>query len=160
MGTSIGYDFVIEVKVEVYFVGKECSYFFSGDIFLSGTENHPLSKPMVYHHQKGIRASGRGEVSDKVTRDLLEGVRHRGASGGERGNSGVCVGLVLLTGCIIFDILANVGGQAGPPDFSHNELASFQVSGVASGFIIMATLKDGVAKGFVIGNIHRCDLGR
>ena len=95
MGTSIGYDFVIEVKVEVYFVGKECSYFFSGDIFLSGTENHPLSKPMVYHHQKGIRASGRGEVSDKVTRDCWKGCDTEE----QVGVSGGTVGCVLVLFC-------------------------------------------------------------
>ena len=52
---------------------KECGNAFRGDVFLCGAENHPLSKPMVDHDQKGIEAGGRGEVGDKVTGDLLEG---------------------------------------------------------------------------------------
>ena len=67
MGASVGDDPVIETKVEVYFMEKECSYAFGGDVFLRGTENHPLSKPMVDHNQKEIKASGGGEVGDKVT---------------------------------------------------------------------------------------------
>ena len=37
---------------------------FGGDGFLSGAENYPLSKAMVYHNQERIEASGGGEVSD------------------------------------------------------------------------------------------------
>ena len=36
LGASIGYDFVIEAKAEVYFVEKECSNSFGGDILLHG----------------------------------------------------------------------------------------------------------------------------
>ena len=67
LGASVGYDFVIEAKAEVDFVEKECSNSFGGNVFLHGTKNHPLSKPMVNHDQKGIEAGGRGEVGDKVT---------------------------------------------------------------------------------------------
>ena len=75
MGASIRDDFVIEAEVKVYFVEKECGYSFSSDVFLHGTKNHPLSKPMVDHDQKGIKAGRRREVGDKVARDPLEGAR-------------------------------------------------------------------------------------
>ena len=87
---------------------KECGYSFSGDVFLHGTENHPLSKPMVDHNQKGIKAGERREVGDKVTRDLLEGARGRGMNRGEQRNSGVSVGFVLLAGCTALNIFADV----------------------------------------------------
>ena len=67
MGASVRDDFVIEAEVKVYFVEKECGNAFGSDVFLHGTENHPLSKPMVDHDQKEIEAGGRGEVGDKVT---------------------------------------------------------------------------------------------
>ena len=83
---------------------KECSNSFGGDVFLRGTKNHPLSKSMVNHNQKGIKASGRGEVSDEVTRDLLERVGHRGADGGEQGNHRMSVSFVLLENCAALNI--------------------------------------------------------
>ena len=76
LGASVRDDLIIETKTEVDFVEKKCGNAFGGDIHLCGTENHPLSKPMVNHNQEGVKASGRGEVSDEVTRDLLEGARH------------------------------------------------------------------------------------
>ena len=67
MGASVRDDLVVEAKAKVYFVEEECGNAFSSDVFLCGTENHPLSKPMVDHNQKGIKAGGRGGVGDKVT---------------------------------------------------------------------------------------------
>ena len=125
LGALIRYDFVIEAKAEVYFVEKECSDPFSSDVFLCGTENHPLSKPMVNHDQKGIKAGGRWEVSDEVTHDLLEGAGGRGANGVERGNGRMGVGLVLLAGRAAFDVLPDIGSKTRPPKFSHDELMSF-----------------------------------
>ena len=37
MGTSVGYDLVVEAKAEVYFVEKECGDSFGSDVFLCGT---------------------------------------------------------------------------------------------------------------------------
>ena len=98
LGSLVGDDFVVETEAEVYFVEEECSDAFGGDVFLCGTENHPLSKPMVDHDQKGIEAGGGGEVGDKVTGDLLEGTGCGGAYGSEWQNSGMCIRLVLLAG--------------------------------------------------------------
>ena len=46
---------------------------FSGNGFLGRAENHPLSKPMVYHDHERIEAGGDREVRDKIAGDLLEG---------------------------------------------------------------------------------------
>ena len=67
-------------------------------------------------------------------------------NGGEQGNSGMHVSFVLLAGCATFNVLADVGGQAWPPELGHNKLASFQVPGVTSSFVVMTALEDGVAK--------------
>ena len=66
MGALVRDDLVIEAEVKVYFVEKEHSNAFGSDVFLCGTENHPLSKPMVDHNQKGIEAARRGEVGDNM----------------------------------------------------------------------------------------------
>ena len=98
MGASIRDNFVVEAEAKVYFVEKECGDAFRGDIFLSGTENHPLSKPMVDHDQKGIEAGGMGKVGDKVAGDLLEGAGRGGANRGEWWDGGVGICFVLLAG--------------------------------------------------------------
>ena len=98
LGASVRDDFVIEAKAKVYFVEKECGNAFGSDVFLCRAENHPLSKPMVDHDQKGIRVGGRGEVSDKVARDLLEGPGGGGVDGSEWWNGGMGICLVLLAG--------------------------------------------------------------
>ena len=90
----------------------------------------------------------------------MEGARHGGVNGGEQGNSGMCVCLVLLASCAAFNIFTDIGGEAGPPEFSHNKLTGFQVAGMPSGFVIMATLEDEVAKGFIIGNIDMTLIGQ
>ena len=95
---SVRDDLVIEAETEIHFVEKECGDTFGCDVFLCRTENHPLSKPMVDHDQKGIETGRRREVSDKITRDLLEGAGCRGADGGERRDGGMRVRLVLLAG--------------------------------------------------------------
>ena len=51
---------------------------FSRDSFLSGAENYPLSKSMVYHNQKGIEARWGWKVGNKIAGDLLERPRGQG----------------------------------------------------------------------------------
>ena len=70
---------------------KESGNPFGGDHFLSGAENYPLCKAMVDHDQQRIKARGSREVSDEVTRDLLEGAQCVGLDQGEQRNSEVCV---------------------------------------------------------------------
>ena len=46
---------------------------FCGNRFLGRAQNHPLSKPMVYHDQERIEAQGNRKVHDEITGNLLEG---------------------------------------------------------------------------------------
>ena len=63
------------------------------------------------------------------------------------------VNLVLLAKSTAFDIAADKGSEAGPPEFSGDQLASFQVAGMAGGFVIMATMEDGTAEGVVCRDV-------
>ena len=57
-------DFVVKVKVEGDFVKEKGGNPFSSDGFLSRAENYPLSKPMVNHDQKRVKALGDREIHD------------------------------------------------------------------------------------------------
>ena len=160
MGSSIRDDLVIEAEAKVYFVEKERGNAFSGDVFLCGTENHPLSKPMVDHDQKGIEAGGRGEVGDKVTGELLKGAGGGGANRSEWRDGGVGICFVLLAGRAALDVLADVGGEAGPPEFCCDELTSFEVAGVTGTFVVVTPLENGVAEGIVVGDIDTTLIGQ
>ena len=63
------------------------------------------------------------------------------------------VDLVLLARGTALDISADVGGEAGPPEFGRDQLASFQEAGVTSGVMIMAALENGAAKGIIRGDV-------
>ena len=63
------------------------------------------------------------------------------------------VNLVLLAKSTAFNIAADVGGEARPPEFGRDQLASFQEAGVTSGFMIMAALEDGTAEGVIRGDV-------
>ena len=63
------------------------------------------------------------------------------------------VNLVLLAKGTALDIAADKGGKAGPPEFSSDQLASFQKAGMTGGFVIMAALKDGAAEGVVCRDV-------
>ena len=63
------------------------------------------------------------------------------------------VDLVLLAKGTAFHIVADVGGEAGPPEFYGDQLTSFQEAGVTGGFVIVATLEDGTAEGVIRGDI-------
>ena len=76
--------------MKVDFVEKESGDSFCSDNFLSGAKNHPLCKPMVNHDQERVKTRGGQQVSDKVTRDLLERARGKEFDRSERWNSGVC----------------------------------------------------------------------
>ena len=67
----------------------------------------------------------------------------------ERGNGGVSVRFVLLARGTVFDILSHKLHEARPPEFSSDELAGFEISGVAGGLMIMAAGKDGTTEGIL-----------
>jgi len=62
--TLVRDNLVVESVVEADFVEEKGGNSFGGDGFLSGAENYPLSKAMVYHDQERIEAGGGGEVGD------------------------------------------------------------------------------------------------
>jgi len=118
--TTIGDDLVVESVVEEDFVEEKGSDSFGGDGFLSGAENYPLSKAMVYHDQERIKACGGREIGDEIAGDLLEGSRGRGFNRGKWRYGGVCVGFILLAGGAAFYVFSNVGCEARPPEFRSN----------------------------------------
>ena len=89
--TSIGDDLVIEAEPSVNLVEEKRGNPFGGDGFLRRAENHPLSKPMVYHDQKTVKAVREGKVRDQITGNLLEGAGARGGDWTEQRNGGMCV---------------------------------------------------------------------
>ena len=72
MRAAIRDDFVEKSEAEEDFVEEKGSDPFSGDGFLSGAKNYPLSKPMVYHDHERIEAGRHGDICDKIAGDLLE----------------------------------------------------------------------------------------
>ena len=81
MRAAIRDDFVKKSEAEEDFVEEKGSDSFSGDGFLGGAKNYPLSKPMVYHDHERIEAGRHREVRDKVAGDLLERARGDGFDG-------------------------------------------------------------------------------
>ena len=71
----------------------------------------------------------------------------------------MCVCLILLAGCTVFNVFVDVGGGARPPEFSSNKLVGFRVAGMSSSPMIMAMLEDGVVKGFIIWDIDATLVG-
>ena len=63
------------------------------------------------------------------------------------------VNLVLLAKGTALDIVVDKGGEAGPPEFSGDQLASLQEAGMTGGFMIMAAFEDGAAEGIVCRDV-------
>ena len=81
-------------------------------------------------------------------------------NGGKRWDGRMGIGFVLLTSGAAVNILTNVGGEAGPPEFCCNELASFQVARVASSRMVVTLFKDGMAENVIIGDIDTALVGQ
>ena len=88
MWTTIRDNLVIEPEAEVDLVEKEDGNPFCSDHLLCGAENYPLSKSMVNHNQERVKAREGWQVSDEVTRDLLEGSGDEGVDRSEGWDSG------------------------------------------------------------------------
>ena len=69
------------------------------------------------------------------------------------------VGLVLLACHTAFNILADKGGEAWPPELGSDKLAGFEEAGVSGRFTIMAVGKDDTVKGVIGGNINVAFIG-
>ena len=102
---------------------KSCNSFCSNS-FLCGTKNYSLSKPVVNHNQKRVKASRGWEICDEVTEYLLEWTSGNGVDRSEGGNSGMCIGFIVLANGTSFNILSNKGCKTWPPEFEGNKLAS------------------------------------
>ena len=153
MGASIRDHLVVKAKVEEDFVKEEgCDPFYS-DGFLCGAENHPLSKLMVNHDQKRVKAIGRGKISDEIAGDLLEWVSGDGVNRSEGGNSRVHVGFVLLENSATINIFMNKGSEARPPEFRGNQLIGFEIARMAGSLVVMASGENGFLKREVRGYI-------
>ena len=63
------------------------------------------------------------------------------------------VGFVLLACCTAFDIVANIGSKAWPPEFGRDQLMGFEEARVTGGFMIMAALEDRTAEGIISRDI-------
>ena len=146
--------------MSIDFVEEKGSYSFSGDGFLSGAENYPLSKAMVNHNQQGVKAKGHREVSDEVTGDLLEGVGCVGHDQGERGNSGVHVRFVLLACGTAFNIFPYELCETQPPELRGNKLVSFEITWMTSSLMVMTMGEDGTTEGGLWGNIDTTFVGQ
>ena len=59
------------------------------------------------------------------------------------------VHFVLLAEGTALDIAADIGGEARPPEFSGDKLASFQEARVTGGFMIMAAVENGASEGII-----------
>ena len=90
----------------------------------------------------------------------MEGAGRGGVDGGERRDGRMDVGFVLLAGCTTFDVFTDIGGKAGPPEFSCDKLLGFEVARVTSTFVVVATLEDSVPQGVVIWDIDAALIGQ
>ena len=119
---------------------KECGDSFSGDGFLCRSDNHPISKPMIYHNQKGIKTRGGGKVSDKVAAGLLKWPRGSETNGGKWGDGGMHVRFVLLASRTPFNVFADIRSKAQPPKVGSDELSGFKVARMSSSLMVMTAL--------------------
>ena len=125
MRTTVRDDFVKKSETKEDFVEEKGGNPFGGDGLLHRAKNYPLSKSMVYHDQERIEARGDGEVSDEIAGDLLEWARSKRFDRGQWRYGGVSVGFVLLAFSAAFDISADKGSEARPPEFHGDQLAGF-----------------------------------
>ena len=155
----IGDDFVEKSKAKEDFVEKEGGDSFGSNGFLGRAKNYPLSKPMVDHDQKRIKARGSREICDKIAGDLLKRARGDGFNGRKGGYGGVRVNLVLLAKGTALDIAVDEGSKTRPPELGGDQLSGFQEAGVSGGLVIVAARKDGAAEGVVGRDIDTALIG-
>ena len=120
--SSVRDDFVKKSEMKEDLVEEKGGNPISSDGFLRRVKNHPLSKPMVYHNQERIKVRGDGKISDEIAGDLLEWVRSKQFDRIQWRYSGVSVGFVLLAFSAAFNISADKGSKAWPPELCSDQL--------------------------------------
>ena len=90
---------------------------FCSNSLLCWAKNYPLTKAVVHHDQKRVKAGGDREVSDEVTGELTEGKGAGGRDGGSGWSGGMGVCLILLASGTSSDICMDERSEAGPPEF-------------------------------------------
>ena len=88
MEAPVGDYFVVKTKAKEGFMEEQVGNSFCGDSFLGRAENHPLSKPMVNHDQKGVKAGREGRSVIKLQEICWKGwmeVKRIGVRGGTVG---------------------------------------------------------------------------
>ena len=66
----------------------------------------------------------------------------------------------MLASCTALNIFSDIEGQARPPELGSNGLAGLQVARMAGSLVIVAMVKNGVAKGFIVGDIDMILVGQ
>ena len=69
------------------------------------------------------------------------------------------VGLVLLADGTALNVVADIGGEAQPPELGSDELAGFKEARVASRCVIMAPFKDRTVEGIVGRDVDTAFVG-
>ena len=71
----------------------------------------------------------------------------------------MCISFVLLAFSTAFDIVADKGGKAGPPEFGSDELMGFKETRVTSRFVIMALFEDGAVERVISRDVNTAFVG-
>ena len=69
------------------------------------------------------------------------------------------ISFILLAEGAAFDVAVDKRGEAGPPEFSGDQLMCFQEAGVSGRLVIMAPFQDGTSEGIIGGNIDTAFVG-
>ena len=148
MGPSIRDDLVVQAEIGKDVLEKDLGYVRGGGGFVTGAENYPLRKSMVYHDQNGVVSPGDGEVGDQIHGYLLE---RAGAIGGDRSKGGVGqvgVHFVGLAGGASGNEFTNEGGHPWPPVVFLEEGDGSEVAAVGTGKKFVNVFYEGVPGGF------------
>ena len=60
----------------------------------------------------------------------------------------------MLVDDTLLNVVSDELGKAGPPEFHHDKLMGFEVTWVASNFMIMAMVDYGPSEGVIWENVH------
>ena len=76
-----------------------------------------------------------------------------GLDWGERWDSGVGVGFILLAYGAAFNVSVYEVGKTWPPEFSSNKLSGLEITRVSGSFMVMTLGEDRAMEGVLQGNV-------